>query len=795
MTFNDWLAAALDQQSYALANLIASLPASTSQQQAVNLAANKDLESRVYAMRVVSQEHAVGGNPQVALLLALVGLQYCKRCYALYGPGLASSFVFGVGQFAADAHRIYDRLDKHQDQIVLLDDAITWLKASGGSPTDITNLQFLRIEAMIEGGMLEHAEAALKDEAKRGGRQHFLFGMLERRLEERLIESTELQDRRTLSERAGQNHKQTLRDAIQSFTMISPEFGASFEKLFEQLEGEPGVLTHKEVIVRSNKVYEQLGSFLGNIAGGSGGQFELNAAIQRASSILADDQQGQDPTQLRQVKQTLEQVRQQATDLGFADTVEDTLWPLYLCNKRLGNVPLAIAALQEIREYVRQHREQIADPLKRAGVAQKYPYLYVELCRLLAEENDSRAMLSVIEEAKGRALADQLAIDARRENLPLPSEEAAEWLPQFVSELGVHYLTFLMDTECTYAVLAAKDGSLHAGIIPFGEAALQSIRRSLDPSFWGKRMSIFERNPEDIAQRLSPLISWLEPLVEAGLLREGDHVCYSPEGLLHLVPLQYIDFQGMPFVVLCSLSRYHCAVMLWHVTRQPSLRPAYSLAVVAPTGDEAVNHPEKVTQLRQAPNWLAEQYGASVIEDSRADLPTLARQSLHETVVHFATHGIFPDPQAQENQNPYYHSGLVLAKSGRLPGKERDSMGLLTPERVIKQGSSFNFSRSHVTLQACVSGLSEKGAGGDALGLEWSLLMSGASSVMSTHWNVNVDTSGGFFIRFYDNWLKKGFSRAQAWRRAMLSMMDPDNPFQGSGAYHWAPFSLAGDWR
>jgi len=100
-----------------------------------------------------------------------------------------------------------------------------------------------------------------------------------------------------------------------------------------------------------------------------------------------------------------------------------------------------------------------------------------------------------------------------------------------------------------------------------------------------------------------------------------------------------------------------------------------------------------------------------------------------------------------------------------------------------------------MTLQACVSGLSEEGVGGDALGLEWSMLMAGASSVLSTHWYIPVDSSATFCINFYDKWLLNGLSRAQAWRSAVLDQMDDNKAFDGDRAYHWASFSLAGDWR
>lgn len=790
-----WIEAAFDRQANTLAALIARLPPSASQQQAIGLALNPDLESRVYALRLVSQEHAVGGEPQTALALALAGMQFCTGCYEQYGPGMANSFAFGVGQFASDAHRIYDRLSRHQEQVAIVDQAIAWLQAIGTHPRDLTDLRFLRIEALIECGALEQASAALASEATQGNTNHHLYNLLKQRLDERLISAMTLPDQHPIEGRAGGNSKVVLRNAIDSITTLLPRFGAMGAQLRKLLENEPGALSPKDAINRANRGYEQLAAFLNEQAGGDGGKHQLNAVIQRAAALLADEQQGKNPTQLRLARQALEQVQHQAQAQGFVDTVEDTLWPLYLCQKRLDDVTAAITTLQEIRGYIHLHRARIMDPLKRAGIAQKYPYLYIELCSMLIKTGDHHEMLSIIEEAKGRALADKLAIDAHREDLPWPSGSAAQWLPQYVTDLRVHYLSYLMDSDCTYAVFVGKDGSLHAAVLPFGETALHALRRSLDPAYWGKNKGVFGRHPDDIPQRLAPLLSWLKPLVENDLLQTGDHVCFAPEGLLHLVPFQYIDFQGAPFVALCSISRCHCAAMLWHATHLPSVTPAHVVAVAVPTATEVTKRPDKVAALGRVPEWLARQRDAIVLKHADADLSSLARQQLHDSIIHFATHGYIPDYDSHEKQkNPYHASGLLLAYNGRLP-KDGTKGVQLTPERVLEPGNPFNFADSHITLQACVSGLSEEGVGGDALGLEWSFLMAGARSILSTHWYVNVEASTEFSIRFYDHWLNQGQSRASAWRKAMLSLMDTTAPFKGANAYHWAPFSLSGDWR
>ena len=173
-------------------------------------------------------------------------------------------------------------------------------------------------------------------------------------------------------------------------------------------------------------------------------------------------------------------------------------------------------------------------------------------------------------------------------------------------------------------------------------------------------------------------------------------------------------------------------------------------------------------------------------------MTTLASQKLNDAVVHFATHCFLP--RTGGATIPYRSSGVVLCENGQLPVNAKYG-GLLSPERIIEKNSPFGFEGSHVSLQSCVSGLSEEGAGGDALGMEWSLLIAGTNSVLSTHWNIPVESSADFCIRFYEEWLINRLSRAQAWRIAVLSLMDDSKPFDGKNAYNWASFSLAGDWR
>jgi hypothetical protein len=793
ISIDSWVEVALATDSTELAHLITCLPPSRMQSVAASLARGSALESRVYALRLVSQDLSVGGDPALAAALATMGVRFCERAYERYGPGEADTFIFGVGQFAIDAHRAYDRMGRRDDQLAVVDNALEWLRARTVEERYSADLRFARIEALIELGRLEEAQQGLDAEAAADNTGHSLFHLLDQRLRARLIAATERKDRRSIEEQTAEQRQQTLLSTIGALSSVAPEFTELLRGLGTQVEAQREVLAPSASIARDSQMYQRLGRFLEGMAGGSGPQFRLNTVIQQVSSVLADSHRGHDPAFLGQATTTLDTVRQEAIALGLEDTAVDTLWPLYLCYKRLDRYEEALAALRPIRTWVSERRALIQDPMKRAGISKQYPYLYTELGARLIERRAIAELLSVIEEAKGRALVDMLAIEAHREGLLMAPEQTVVWLPALMTRLSSHYVTFLADEEVTYAVCVTKNGELHSACLSIGTKLIDNLRDDLDPSRWGKKTTGFFAAADDVPQQLSPLLEWLGELVEVGTLQEGDHICYSPDDLLYLVPLHYVDFRGAPLVKLVSVSRTHSAMLLYHFARKAVSRPTHYLALKVPLADEAEHDADKVSKLGWVSDWLGGRpmVGAR-LDNENADLLALATQNLMDAVVHFATHGYFPRPE--ETTGPFSGSGIVLSENGRLPQDARRG-GLLSPERIIEPGSPFKFDGSHVSLQACVSGLAEEAVGGDALGLEWSLLMAGARSVLSTHWNIPVESSAAFCIRFYEEWLLNGLSRAQAWRMAVLSQMGDNTPFDGDQAYRWAAFSLAGDWR
>ncbi len=138
-------------------------------------------------------------------------------------------------------------------------------------------------------------------------------------------------------------------------------------------------------------------------------------------------------------------------------------------------------------------------------------------------------------------------------------------------------MTYFVGDEETYAVLIAKDGTFHIPNepIPLGKTQLQEWLRydkknenhnPLNPKNWGSFISqkgrVIKRVIKDLPDRLAPLVSWLEVLVERSILQQDDHLCYCPDAQLHLIPLHYIPFRGEPLVKVFSVSRIHGAAAL-----------------------------------------------------------------------------------------------------------------------------------------------------------------------------------------------------------------------------------------
>jgi CHAT domain-containing protein len=548
----------------------------------------------------------------------------------------------------------------------------------------------------------------------------------------------------------------------------------------------------------------------------SGGGQEFNQLqnqkrILNATSIFLDPKTAYNSEIINKSVPILIQAGDWAREHNFREDENDALWSLYLCYSRTQREPQAIEVLQALRKNLEEMRKSISDPMKRAGIMRTFPYLFGALCQLLCRSNRAIELLDAMEGAKGRVLADILTEKQGQQTSDRSFSEPAQQLPTLMQQVNAHYLSYFVDDEATYAVLVAKDGSLHNQEIPIGKKQIQEWLKFTDtkrddplyPQNWDKEISVGRRKKViiNLSEKSSPLISWLEPLAISGIIQQNDHICYCPDEELHLIPLHYFPFRGKYLVNYVSVSRIHGALALVNILKRELLNPTHFTAVQVWANDdiyredsdkERENYQIKIAAFKQPGEWLQGKLTGEIVSEKNADLPTISHLNFSQRIVHFATHGDFPSLMEQEHskKNPYLSSGLLLAKNGQLPPKGEISKeaGLLSPQELLKR--NLDFWDSHVTLQACVSGRAKEGIGGDALGLEWAFFLNHASSLLASHWNVDATWAAKFSVKFYQKWLVEKASRAVAWRETVLELMG-----ESSQPYYWAAFSLSGDWR
>jgi hypothetical protein len=576
---------------------------------------------------------------------------------------------------------------------------------------------------------------------------------------------------------------------LKNLHALPPEQARAFEPLLTALRAE-GTDKPESWLGKSDSAMEQLAGLLGADAPGT--RANIQRRIRSAAGVVTKEVEGRDPAVLTPLVQELRSIVESARSSQWENEQATAQWLLQTCYRRLQRFPEALNELEEIRDGLEQQRSAIADPMKRAGVFAQFSQLFPVLVEVNYKLGDTTGVLDAIEGGKARMLRDLLlANNAERAEAAELRESVAPALVASLADVRAHYLTFLMDEDCTWAALVTSDGTELAERIELDRVTIRRYAEIVDPSKWGRRSGglMGRKTPDDLPDRLAPLVAWLEEFWDEGLIKEGDHISYSPDEELHLVPLHLLTFRGRPLLQSLSVSRVHSARALVGLLSHPPLRAARFTAVQASAQEDA---PEIAPDFGAVTRWLLQTMPGSAVAGEDATLERVRSLDCRKRLVHFTTHGMFPAPgNTLLDPNPFRSSGMLLAAPSGLPSKNAAAHGqasdcLLTPAGIL----ALDFSGSHVTLQACSSGLSREGAGGDALGMEYAFLLAGAPSVLAAHWDVPLGPSSEFCTMFYKNWLAQRMSRAEAWRSVALDMC------ASTGSPHtWAAFSLTGDWR
>ncbi|HEU4426984.1 MAG TPA: CHAT domain-containing protein [Pilimelia sp.] len=290
------------------------------------------------------------------------------------------------------------------------------------------------------------------------------------------------------------------------------------------------------------------------------------------------------------------------------------------------------------------------------------------------------------------------------------------------------------------------------------------------------RLSIQEADDEAATARLAELYRVLvNPLVERGFeVGDYDTVYIVPHGILHGVPFAALRTPEGRFLAEDVATAVVPSASVWEaLRRREAMPPASFLGFANPVLDGGYEPlPETETELAAVAACLA---GL----DTRLHIGGAASEAaLRENlsgrgIVHFATHGEFPEADVMN-----MHRILLSAAA--------DHDGHVNAEEL----RAMDFSAAAlVVLSICDGGVYRFGPGDEPYGLLSALLAAGARNIVGPAWAID-DTQGRLLIsEFYRRLLADG--PAEALRQAAVGRMRA-----GVEIRDWAGFVLfgAGSW-
>ncbi len=752
------------------------LPPNPMKDMAISLLGSDRPGMVVVALGPATIGYCHGGDPAVGAELARALHRFAVELFETTPDhGLLLTTLSGLADNYVNASNL---LGRSEDAVVFADQYIPFYEKLGET-ANLPSLKLGRIEALQNLNRLDDAAEALEDPALPDNPATDIeLARLRARMKQLRAPITD--DRSRSAEPpgpVGDDFVARAQAALKRVTTGLPE-EEKLKGLIDKLADAPRLDSNDPAGYRKLLDLLKTGEdFMRRGGGGGDSQLTIRGRIREASAIFAL-QKHPPPDVIRKSLTELEESLAWADANGAVELQNDALYGIYLCHSRLKDPSAAADALLKLRGNLEAARSAITDVTRRGGAFALYPHLFAALCEKLHTAGRVPEMLEAIEASKGRGVADLLTLHSGEAVSDASIYGAVARLPELCREHEFHYLTYFVDDEQTYAVLVTSDGEIHTpASVRLSRAAIRQAASPVTPR---------------VAEQLSPLLAWLDAFIDDGTVVPGGHLCIAADDDLANVPFACLSVKGRSVAETLSTSRIHNAFHLAHLFETAARRPKSYLGVVVPARDNVTSPswPEMQANLRKPIQLLAQGRSGETLEGETASLEALTQHDLKRRVVHFSTHGMFP--RKDPNKAPFDHSGLLLADGDALPDtKAVDINTVLTPRAVLDR--KLDLSGSHVSMMACVSGLSREGVGGDALGMEWAMIQAGATSVLSTHWNVSAKLAATFLDSFYEQWLEKKQSRAKALTATIASLRAAGGA--GAETASWAAFSLTGDWR
>lgn len=336
-------------------------------------------------------------------------------------------------------------------------------------------------------------------------------------------------------------------------------------------------------------------------------------------------------------------------------------------------------------------------------------------------------------------------------------------------DLAVEFVTTTQDD--TYVACILRKNWAFPKIVFLGEISLLSEMV--------KEPNILYTSPE-----LTSVI-W-RYILEDGEVMPGDNIFFSPDGIINNLAIEYLPYEDGLISEHFNIYRLSSTSNICHVNRDRA-SVSQGFEVFSPFHDNG-----EANSNQNARNPELSYGGFCEVEDiytiaKENNLPFAFSDNWDDisggsSVLHIATHGYsIPTPDGLSIAEKYdwgmQHTGIFATnnKADEEPFVERIT---------CRDLRNLNLENCEVlSLASCLSNGGTYTFDG-IIGLQRGAMMTGASSIITSLWNVNDATSQLFFKSFYQE-LANGSSIRQAMLSSVILLKETtDNP------YYWAPFIL-----
>jgi len=329
---------------------------------------------------------------------------------------------------------------------------------------------------------------------------------------------------------------------------------------------------------------------------------------------------------------------------------------------------------------------------------------------------------------------------------------------------------------------------------------ISEFRKKIGADNYSAFLNAIKKEPEQVFQDFAQLSEKLYSIAIEPIEQEilADKIIYIiPDDVLYYLPFPALVFKKNypPQFLINKNTIVHipsAAILKYSLETRKKHVPNDQMKFFA-IGNPVLDLPfseKEVRSISQMFSFSETLVGSQVSEDTVVDCINRGFD-----VVHLATHAII-------NEREPFYSYLTLGGKANLNPeayRSRSSDLRVTYDDLLMSHEVINlnlFNTSLVSLSACKTAGGRLFRGEGIVGLTSAFMKAGASSVITSLWNVDDKYTERFMTAFYNHWIKQGEIKSVAFRKAQIEMINEmhKNEFiKLPHPYYWAAFTLIGE--